>query len=216
MPSENVITHELPEELKTAVIPILKAFFHAHGFPCKQVDRFEQISVFRPVPNDPDTYDDNETTVLARDVDGVQVLFLNIPHILRMATEMLASGGDRIPLPALVMVYLIGVIYNSVKPKDKERIEPNMVLLMYADFVSAHEDFCVREGKRIASLIQEQVNYLDYCLRVYDAKEYAFVQDTAEPPHAKKAKQNRKPAEDNSEVEFTIAPLNKKPKTQEG
>lgn len=210
MSNGNVITHELPEELKTAVIPILKKFFHDHGFPCKQVDRFEQISVFRPVPDDPDEYDGNETTVLARDVDGVQVLFLNIPHILRMTTEMLASGGDRIPLPALVMVYLIGVIYNSVKPKGKERIEPNTVLRMYADFVAANEEFCNKEGERIASLIQEQINYLDHCLRVYDAKEYAFVQDTAEPPHAKKAKPKQKPAEDKPVLEFTIAPLMKK------
>ena len=210
MSNGNVITHELPEELKTAVIPILKKFFHDHGFPCKQVDRFEQISVFRTVPDDPDKYDDNEMTVLARDVDGVQVLFLNIPHILRVSTEMLASGGDRIPLPALVMVYLIGVIYNSVKPKGKERIEPNTVLRMYADFVSANEEFCNKEGERIASLIQEQINYLDYCLRVYDAKEYAFVQDTAEPPHAKKAKPKQKPAEDKPKLEFTIAPPMKK------
>ena len=206
MPSENVITHELPEELKTAVIPILKKFFHTHGFPCKEIDRFEQIAVFRPVPIDPDKYDANETTILARDVDGVQVLFLNIPHILRTATEMLATGGDRVPLPVLVMVYLIGVIYNSVKPKNKGRIELNVILRMYADFVSANEKFCDKEGRRVASLIQEQVNYLDYCLRRYDAEAYAFVHDTAEPPHAKKTKPKKKPAEDNPEVEFVIAP----------
>lgn len=206
MPSENVITHELPDELKTAVIPILKKFFHDHGFPCQQVDRFEQIAVFRPVPIDPDEYDENETTILARDVDGVQVLFLNIPHILRVATEMLATGGDKVPLPVLVMVYLIGVIHNSVKPGNKERIELDMILRMYADFVTANGKFCDKEGKRVASLIQEQVNYLDYCLRRYDAEAYAFVQDTAGPPHARKTKPKKKPAEAQPELEFVIAP----------
>lgn len=198
MANDNVITHELPDELKTVGLPIMRRFFRYHHLPTDVIDKFEIVIPFRNIPEDPDKTED-EITLLGKEVDGVQVLFLNTPHIFRIMTELNAAARNTIPPSVLFLVYVTTNIYNKTPGVTKKR-SVSEVLTMYADFVASDRDAFAADEVYVSSFIQEEVDYLVYCLRLYDMEADATRVET--PVHAEKPKPA--PPKTEQKIEFTI------------
>jgi hypothetical protein len=161
------------------------------------------------LPDDPKETGD-EPIFLVQTINGTPCLLINTPDVLQSVFDMASHGGMYLGLSTLLMTYLV-VVYLHKLIDNGPKPEPTVICDQYIEFSRKNRNKIKEEEQRLMEFLSAEMFQMTMALREYDF-EKKIDQETAKPFTEKDIE---KP-EPLNQMEFIIAPLNKKPKTQEG